>query len=171
MQLLAAGADPHMRGANSHLPLTLAALNRSNPESTSIVRALLEAGANPNAYSLGGVQIIHDACRAGGDGLTVKLLLQAGAGLNAPCPGEAFLTPLHIAARFNYAAAVNLLVNRDNCRINSQAAAPTRFVQRCTRVESINTPREGLWDTGWVDALATLSPREDHTSSFDVILD
>lgn len=124
-----------MRGANSHLPLTLAVSKRSNPKSTSIVRALLEAGANPNAYSLEGVQIIHDACRAGGDGLTVKLLLQAGAGLNAPCPGEDFMTPLHIAARSNYVAAVNLLASMDNCKLNSHAATPSRFVHLCIGVE------------------------------------
>lgn len=56
----------------------------------------------------------------------MKLMVEAGAEVNMPCPGNDFLMPLHIAARFNYAAAVRILVSLDGCKLNVEAATPSR---------------------------------------------
>lgn len=133
-----AGANPHFRGINGELPLTLAALHRSTSKSTSIVEALLQAGADPNAYSLRGIPILHTACGAvGGDGSMVKLLIEAGAGVNAPSPGDDFVTPLHEAARCNNAPAARILTNMNLCKLNIQASTPSRFVP-CGMRDTLN---------------------------------
>lgn len=131
-QLLTAGANPKARGINGELPLALAALRPSTPKSASIVEALLRAGADPNAYSTRGIPILHTACGAvRGDGSTVELLIKAGAGVNAPSPGDDFVTPLHVAARSNNAPAVRILTAINRCKLNIQSSTLCRLAP-CT---------------------------------------
>lgn len=125
-QLLKAGASPELRGMFNDLPLTLAVRKPSAPRSTAIVKALLQAGANPHAYSLRGAPILCDACRAGGNGLTVQLLVQAGAGVNVPCLAEDFFTPRQIANRGNYTAAMSYLGT-----MSVRAETRSRLVRVC----------------------------------------
>ena len=90
--LLAAGADVNLRdGDGETLLLRLfKPRNHSEAESTpptAIVRAVLQAGANPNLGDRTGALPLHYAV-ALGDPALVQLLLQAGANPNAAPPAQ-----------------------------------------------------------------------------------
>lgn len=136
MQLLQGGANPNAHALSGNHPLTIAVRAPSNHGSASIVRYLLEAGANPNMFSVDGIPVLHDACIAGGDGEIADLLLKAGVGVNSPCPGRDFLNPLHIAAIYGNVAIVRELIKVNGCKLDVQAPTPTRCDCRrsCDRV-------------------------------------
>ena len=118
MQLLKAGADPTTRTPEGRPPLSVIAGMVSNSDSADIVRSLLKAGAQPDAFCMDGLLPIHIACTASGDTGVVQALLAGGAEINSPCPGESFLLPIHLAARSGHAEAARALATTTGCRLN-----------------------------------------------------
>ena len=91
LELLAAGADPGARGAQGSTPLIEAAGYRP----TMLVRALLEAGADPNVGDRNG-SALHAAAAVGSPEV-IALLIESGAEVNAR--NESGMSPLHRAVR------------------------------------------------------------------------
>ena len=118
MQLLKAGADPTARTQEGRPLLSVIAGTASNSDSADIVRSLLKAGAQPDAFCMDGLLPLHTACTAGGDAGVVQALLAGGAEINYPCPGEDFLLPLHLAARSGHAEAARALATTTGCRLD-----------------------------------------------------
>ena len=90
--LLASGADVNLRDGDGATLLLRLFKPRSHSEAestppTAIVRAVLQAGANPNLGDLTGALPLHYAV-ALGDPQLVQLLLQAGANPNAAPPAQ-----------------------------------------------------------------------------------
>ena len=121
MQLLKAGADPTTRTPGDRPPLSVIAGMVSNSDSADIVRSLLKAGAQPDAFCMDGLLPIHIACTASGDTGVVQALLAGGAEINSPCPGESFLLPIHLAARSGHAEAARALAITTGCRLDEKA--------------------------------------------------
>ena len=89
-ELLAFGADINSRNGHGETLLLRMFKPRSEAESTpptAIVRAVLQAGANPNLGDRTGALPLHYAV-ALGDPALVQLLLQAGANPNAAPPAQ-----------------------------------------------------------------------------------
>jgi ankyrin repeat protein len=89
-ELLAFGADINSRDGHGETLLLRLFKPRSKAESTpptAIVRAVLQAGANPNLGDRTGALPLHYAV-ALGDPALVQLLLQAGANPNAAPPAQ-----------------------------------------------------------------------------------
>lgn len=127
MQLVQGGADSNVHALSGNHPLTIAVRAPSNQGSASIVGDLLAAGADPNMFSVDGIPVLHDACIAGGDRNIVGLLLEAGVGVNSPCPGHDFFNPLHFAALYGNLAIVRELIQVDDCQLDVQAPTPSRY--------------------------------------------
>ena len=121
MQLLKAGADPTTRTPGDRPPLSVIAGMVSNSDSADIVRSLLKAGAQPDAFCMDGLLPIHIACTASGDTGVVQALRAGGAEINSPCPGESFLLPIHLAARSGHAEAARALAITTGCRLDEKA--------------------------------------------------
>ena len=117
-KLLATGADPNARymppvpDEYGMLPLYAvieegleiastplhAAVRYPSDGRLEVVQELLEAGANPNARTVGGFTPLHAAVRWGSELEVVQALLAAGANPNARTVGGS--TPLHAAVRW-----------------------------------------------------------------------
>lgn len=120
-QLLGADADPNEeRLSDGRSPLSIAASQTSSSRSVAIVRSLLQAGADAQAFCRSGLLPIHRSCSAAGDGGVVHELLKAGTSVNALAPGLGFLTPLHFAARSGHAEAVRALLSVEGCSFNKK---------------------------------------------------
>ncbi|KAL1597941.1 hypothetical protein SLS60_008429 [Paraconiothyrium brasiliense] len=78
--LLTAGADMHITTSWGHQPIHLASENKVDGH--MIVEALLEWGANPNAYSKGSGTPLHNAANRGSI-RTIKTLIAHGANIDA----------------------------------------------------------------------------------------
>ncbi len=99
---LKAGADPNSRNIlNGETPLYAAAAFSKTPV---VVKALLDAGANPNARNVHGVTPLHAAAVLSKNPSVVAVLVKAGAKVNAR--DEFGKTPLHMAALDNKTPAV-----------------------------------------------------------------
>ena len=109
--LLALGADPDLMSAGAR-PLCLAA-ERGSPRQ---LEALLEHGADAGLRDASGRDPLTAAFSGGGGPLTMKktrLLIEAGADVNARCPlwGDEGVTPLMAAAAFASPDVVELLLD------------------------------------------------------------
>ena len=106
--LLAAGADPHVRGYYGETPLHEAAAN----ENPAVAALLLEAGADVHARGLAGRTPLHEAADRNGNPAVLAVLLDAGAELEARGTypdahwAHGNMTPLHEAARSNSDPAI-----------------------------------------------------------------
>ena len=114
---IASGADVHARGGTLHYT----ALHHSAENGTAgVVRALLEAGADPNHWATGfgvdwgwGWTPLHLAARSNPDPDAVKALIEAGADLDAPS-GESYReanSPLHYAGMNPNPAVIAVLLD------------------------------------------------------------
>jgi len=95
--LLAAGADPTTRCADSRLPLHWAARGNSNP---AVVATLLALQENPDEEAAKGVTPLMLAAARNENPKVVEVLLKAGANVNATAGGSNS-SPLILAAKFN----------------------------------------------------------------------
>lgn len=124
------GADVSLRDPDSYQsPLDMAVTSACTANRGRVVRALLQAGADPDG---GGTAApsppLHTACRVGGGAEAVEALLDARADADAaPCGGRRLLRPLHIAAVHGNAAAVRALTLK-GCRLDVQTLDPSRWV-------------------------------------------
>ena len=104
---LAGGADPNTRNDAGATPLMRAVTDLEK------TRLLLSRGANVNARSDDGRTPLLIAAGLTGAAPVVKLLIDAGASLNAKAPGlDGDMTPLAEAARSGDAAVFQLLLDR-----------------------------------------------------------
>jgi ketosteroid isomerase-like protein len=105
--LLAMGAHPNIRDADSGLtPLMIAAQRANGP----MVKILLDAGADPHMLdSDSGTTVLHHAAQ-GGSAEVTQLLVDAGAFVNAIAMTEPRETPLHIALRLGHLACAEGLI-------------------------------------------------------------
>lgn len=132
-QLLRKNASLETSGPDSRLPiLSRAAACTSPTNRLRIVRALLDAGADPNAG--GGIESVctplHTACGvpdAGTGSAVVQALLKAGAKVESEvcCAGWKSLRPLHIAAANGNAPAVRALTIK-GCCLDAETSDPSR---------------------------------------------
>lgn len=106
--LLAMGANPCAREAESGLTALMMAAGRANPD---MVKVLLAAGADVFAAdSRAGSTAMHKACQ-GGSAAVVKLLVDAGAFVDAVAPTTGH-TPLMDALWFKYPDIVQYLLDQ-----------------------------------------------------------
>lgn len=104
LKLLALGADPNARGSWGETPLYRTA--RDVTDAPQVIRALLEAGANPRTLTDNGESALHAAARRrlARTPEVITMLLDAGLDVNARnSRGE---TPLHRARTYNSLPAV-----------------------------------------------------------------
>lgn len=104
LKLLALGADPNARGSGGVTPLYKTALGVT--DAPRVIRALLEAGANPRTLTDNGASALHAAAerRLARTPEVITLLVDAGMDVNARnALGE---TPLHLARTYNILPAV-----------------------------------------------------------------
>ena len=87
------------------LPLQMAAHSGQK----EVVQLLLKRGADANALGSGGRTALHWAVGMNKLDL-VRLLLEAGANVNAKAPALADMTPLHVAASMGHPEQVELLL-------------------------------------------------------------
>jgi len=97
--------DPHWAQEKGITPLHMAAFNG---DLAKVKKLLQDKSTNINATDIYGWIPLHDAV-AGGHTKIVKLLLAAGAHINAQDIEEAY-TPLHEAARMNHKDIVQVLL-------------------------------------------------------------
>lgn len=95
----------------------------SHARHTQIAKALLAAGASPNATDKRGRTAAHRACLAGNDGI-VRLLLRAKDRVDWEMRDLDGATPFDLAAREGHAAIVSVL--RERGHAHGCAAAPAR---------------------------------------------
>jgi len=88
--LLAAGADPNIRGQRGWTPLHCTTFCWSGPEDTEVARLLLKYGADVNSVAPEyGETPLHYAVRVADSPVLVQLLLDAGANIDAQSnPGK-----------------------------------------------------------------------------------
>jgi ankyrin repeat protein len=124
------GRHPGLAGeqgtnGNTLLSLAVAIERRDGP----LVRALLEAGADPNAPNDRGWTPLHQAASVNRPALVV-LLLEAGAAVTVPAHGEGG-TPLAAALFWGHREAASLLAEvaivPDNLRINAALGCVDRL--------------------------------------------
>jgi uncharacterized protein len=107
-ELLRAGANPNSASRNPMkvAPIHSAAANRDPQTALTIVRMLLDYGAEPNVTQHGGVTPLHEGAAHGNIEL-VRLLLERGADRNAAA--ENGKTALDLAADGNHSETVAVL--------------------------------------------------------------
>lgn len=112
MQLLEAGADPHVRTGPAHIPpLALMLSTRQDSGAVNgvatdpkigplLVQALVAGGADVNQLAVDhlGLTPLQKACFEGACAEVMQALLDAGADMLAPCLWASFTSPLHLAA-------------------------------------------------------------------------
>ena len=108
--LLAIGANVNVRDRNAkgHLTPLMIAAQQGNAE---MVRLLLDSGADPymlDSYS--GDSVLHQACTSGSTEV-IKLLIEAGAFVNAVSATGNHATPLHHALQHGHLACAEVLVD------------------------------------------------------------
>lgn len=139
--LLEYGADPNRKSFFDIVPLHLAAAR-----SARMVRALLEAGANPLICNSRGESALHYAARAN-SAESARILLQAG------CPPDARKnegpTPLHYAVFHHNLPVAALLL---------QAGADPNLRDRCSRPQYLAYCRAHRSRTAHLLELAGFSP-------------
>jgi ankyrin repeat protein len=100
------GVNLDVKHASDKAGLCLAAERRFE----SVVRVLLELGADPNVRRLDGTYLAHDMSREGCEGI-LRMLLESGANPSAADRMCNLTSPLHMAARYANATAARLLID------------------------------------------------------------
>jgi ankyrin repeat protein len=138
--LVERGADVNLASSNGRTALELAAMGAS---SGPIVQYLLQRGANPKAVDNGKVTTIL-AATLGNDTESIRLLVEAGADVNAPVEGEDVgdfvgATPLMEAAAAGNLEAVRLLLSK-GAKVNVVSGPPNATVKNGTIALGTFTP-------------------------------
>jgi ankyrin repeat protein len=106
-RLLADGFAADLRDEKGYTPLLCACLRAAVADQTSVIRALIEAGADPNAVTdAGDSNCLMLAVQSGADA-AVEALLLAGARIDAQVDG---VTALMVAARSGQEQIASLLL-------------------------------------------------------------
>jgi hypothetical protein len=130
-QAIADGADVNQRDGLGSTPLILAAT-----KSPQIVRALLRAGADPEATGNGRTILATLAFNGNVDG--VRGLIQGGANVNAKDTGG--WTPLLLASQTGHAAVVQALVDA-GADVNAQTPNGWNALMQASYFDHLETAR------------------------------
>ena len=128
---LSAGASVHSRGWSNYTPLHMAALNKRNPEVTTV---LLNAGADVNARDKDNFTPLHLAAMTNHPEV-VTALLKAGSDVNAKGKGD--ITPLLAATMHLDPEAIIMVLLQAGADVNAKDAKGRRAIEAAEQNEKL----------------------------------